>query len=137
MLNNWQPNTYVSWVLFAFFFSHFKLLSGAYLPSYAEKVLHEEKGEPSASPFLYSRDDGKPLRALSRREEKVFRKICSRREEIAGEVAAIQAELLKGVKPFRLESELGSRATDKGSARKGEARKNKSSMNVRKRKGEC
>lgn len=87
------------------------LRSGAYLPSYAEKVLKEQKGpRGESSPFLYSAGDGdKPLRALNKREEKVFRKICARREAIAQEVADIQEELLKGVKPFRFEGEDQSR----------------------------
>ena len=89
------------------------LRSGAYLPSYAEKVLKEQKGNPSAkdSPFTFSVGEGdRPLRALSRSEEKVFRKICGRREEIAREVAEIQSELLGSVKPFKLEFEGKSRS---------------------------
>ena len=86
------------------------LRSGAYLEAYAGKVLKEPKGKPG--PFMYSvEDDGdRPLRALSRSEEKVFRKICGRREEIAREVADVQNELLKNVKPFKLEFEGVSRS---------------------------
>jgi hypothetical protein len=90
------------------------LRSGAYLPSYVEKVLKEQKGKPS--PFMDSAGEGdRPLRALSKEEEKVFRKICSQREKIAREMAAIQAELLKDVEPFRMESEASSwsRARDR------------------------
>jgi hypothetical protein len=81
------------------------LRSGAYLPSYAERVLKDHKGKPS--PFTYSvgADGDKPLGALGKREEKVFRKICTRREEIALAVAEIQSELLKDVRPFKLEFE--------------------------------
>lgn len=93
------------------------LRSGAYLPAYAEKVLKEQKGKPSPkdSPFTFSAGEGdRPLRALSRSEEKVFRKICARREQIAVEVADIQSELLKSVRPLRFEFEGSrSRAHDK------------------------
>jgi regulator of RNase E activity RraB len=43
-----------------------------------------------------------PLKALNPDEERVFRKICTRREQIAGEIARIQEQLLKGVEPYRL-----------------------------------
>jgi len=90
------------------------LRSGAYLPSYAEKILKTQKGKPS--PFMYSIGDGdKSLRVLNKEEEKVFRKICGRREEIAREVAGIQAELLKDTVPFKLESDDSeSQACDSG-----------------------
>lgn len=81
------------------------LRSGAYLSSYAEKVLKSQKGKVSESPFCYGKDDGKPLRALSKSEELIFRKICARREEIALEVARVQNELMRGTVPFRFEFE--------------------------------
>jgi len=89
------------------------LRSGAYLPSYAERVLKEEKGpDREGGPFTYSAGEGdRPLRALNREEEQVFRKIIARREEIVCEVTRIQCELLKAVKPFRLECEKQSHVT--------------------------
>jgi hypothetical protein len=56
------------------------------------------------------------LKALNPREELVFRKIASRREQIAGEIAEIQESLLKDTKPFRLKPDLHksrSRARDR------------------------
>jgi hypothetical protein len=47
----------------------------------------------------------KPLKALNPREEIVFRRVMTRREEIAGEIADIENELLWDVKPFRLKPE--------------------------------
>jgi hypothetical protein len=89
------------------------LRSGAYLPGYAEKVLKEKRQpDQDCGPFTYSVGEGdRPLRALNREEEQVFRRIIARREEIIGEVTRIQAELLKGVKPFRFESEKQSHIT--------------------------
>jgi hypothetical protein len=86
------------------------LRSGAYLPSYAEKVLMTEKGKLSGenSPFTYNKgyDEGrKPLRALSKEEEEAFRKICGRREEIIKEITAIKIQQLKQQKPLRLPNE--------------------------------
>jgi hypothetical protein len=92
------------------------LRSGAYLPGYVERVLKEHKGPPGAvdsNPFLFSASEwDKPLRALSKEEEKVFRQIVGRREEIAREVREIEAELLKNVKPFRLVSENSESSAD-------------------------
>jgi hypothetical protein len=92
------------------------LRSGSYLPFYAEKVLKDHKGKPS--PFMYSVENGdRPLRALGSREEKVFRKICTRREEIACKIAEIQNELLKDVKPFKLDFEGSSESSKEGDSR--------------------
>jgi len=73
------------------------LRSGSYLPSYVAKVLKEP-----GRPLDHLMDSQRPLKALSPREEKVFRRIATRREEIAGELAGIQEQLLKDVRPFRL-----------------------------------
>ena len=100
------------------------LRSGAYLPGYAERVLKTEKGKPlERSPFRFSREESdRPLACLSRSEEKVFRKICARREEIAREVAEVQAQLLKGVKPFVLPDESQSRVDRRENLNGGEKR---------------
>jgi hypothetical protein len=76
------------------------LRSGSYLPAYARKVLMEP-----GRPLGFLQDAQKPLKALNPREEQVFRKIVGRREEIARELAEIELELLKDVKPFRLKPE--------------------------------
>jgi hypothetical protein len=85
------------------------LRSGSYLPGYAQKVLRE----PGRS-MGFVRDGQVPLKALNPGEERVFRKILSRREEIAGEIAAVQLQLLKDVKPFRLKPDLHRRVRRSG-----------------------
>lgn len=77
------------------------LRSGSYLPAYARKVLME----PGRT-LSFMQESQKPLKALNPREERVFRKIMSRREEIAREIAEIQEQLMVDVKPFRLKPEL-------------------------------
>jgi len=77
------------------------LRSGSYLPGYVQKTLRE----PGRLVSLV-RDGQVPLKALNPREERVFRKIASRREQIAAEIAATQERLLKDVKPFRLKPDL-------------------------------
>lgn len=77
------------------------LRSGSYLPGYAQKVLRE----PGRSVSLV-RDGQVPLRALNPGEERVFRKILGRREMIAAEIAEIQLQLLRDVKPFRLKPDV-------------------------------
>lgn len=77
------------------------LRSGSYLPQYVEKTLRE----PGRSVSLV-RGGQVPLKALNPNEERVFRKIATRREQIAAEIASIQEQLLKGVKPFRLKPDL-------------------------------
>jgi len=87
------------------------LRSGSYLPSYAYRVLKEPKGRP----ISFMPDPQRPLEALNPEEEKVFRKICTRREEIAQEITELQGQLLKDVQPFRLNLESkrsGSHAHD-------------------------
>jgi hypothetical protein len=81
------------------------LRSGSYLPSYVEKTLREP-----GRPVSLVRSGQVPLKALNPKEEKVFRKIASRREEIAGEIADIQLQLLRDVKPFRLKPDGRSRS---------------------------
>jgi len=73
------------------------LRSGSYLPGYVQKVLREP-----GRPLDHMMDSQRPLKALSPKEEKVFRRIATRREQIAGEIAEIQMQLLRDVKPFRL-----------------------------------
>ena len=94
------------------------LRSGSYLPGYAQKVLRE----PGRSVCL-ARDGQVPLKALNPGEERVFRKILSRREEIAAEIAAVQLQLLKDVKPFRLKPDLHRRRVKSRSLRSDSQRK--------------
>ncbi|MEM3629379.1 MAG: hypothetical protein QXZ02_05290 [Candidatus Bathyarchaeia archaeon] len=77
------------------------LRSGSYLPNYVQKTLRE----PGRSVSLV-RDGQVPLKALSPKEERVFRRIAARREQIAGEIAEISEQLLRDVKPFRLKPDL-------------------------------
>lgn len=77
------------------------LRSGSYLPGYVQKTLREP-----GRPVSLVRGGQVPLKALDPKEEKVFRKICTRREIIAGEITDIQLRLLKDVKPFRLKPDL-------------------------------
>jgi len=89
------------------------LRSGSYLPSYVQRTLREP-----GRPISLVREGQVPLKALSPKEERVFRKIASRREQIAHEIAEIQEQLLKGVKPFRLKPDLH-RSRRRGIKRKG------------------
>ena len=50
----------------------------------------------------------------------LFRKICSRREEIAQEITRVQAVLLRDVKPFRLEGEGSESSADDRVEKNGE-----------------
>lgn len=86
------------------------LRSGSYLPGYVKKVLMEPE-----RPLGFLQDAQKPLKALNPNEERVFRKIAGRREMIAKELAEIEMELLKDVRPFRLKPEprSWSRARDR------------------------
>lgn len=67
--------------------------SGSYLPAYVDKVL-----KPQDSPI---RQGQVPLRALSAKEEEIFRRIAARREAIAKEILDIQDKLLP-MRKFRL-----------------------------------
>ncbi len=79
--------------------------SGSYLPQYVDRVLR-----PRESMF---RQGQVPLRALSVKEEEIFRRIAARREIIAQEIVSIQDRLLPE-KRFRLKPEPSrSRARDK------------------------
>jgi hypothetical protein len=71
--------------------------SGSYLPQYVDRVLR-----PQESLF---RQGQVPLRALSVKEEEIFRRIAARREVIAQEIVSIQDKLLPE-KRFRLKPEL-------------------------------
>ena len=77
------------------------LRSGSYLPSYVQRVLKEPGRPLSHFPVAQT-----PLKALNPKEEKVFTKIAGRREQIAKEIADVQLQLLKNVKPFRLKPDL-------------------------------
>jgi len=81
------------------------LRSGSYLPSYVQRVLREPGRSLSHLP-----DPQRPLKALNPKEERVFRKIATRREEIAEEIAVITEQLLNNVKPFRLKPDLHRRS---------------------------
>lgn len=81
------------------------LRSGSYLPSYVKRTLREP-----GRPVSLVRNGQVPLKALNPKEEKAFRKIASRREEIAAEIADIQLQLLRDVKPFRLKPDSRSRS---------------------------
>ena len=70
--------------------------SGSYLPQYVDRVLR-----PQESPF---RQGQVPLRALSVKEEEIFRRVAARREAIAREIVEIQDQLLPKEK-FRLKPE--------------------------------
>lgn len=81
------------------------LRSGSYLPGYVRRVLREPGRSLSHLP-----DPQRPLKALNPREERVFRKIVARREQIAREIAEIEERLLWDVKPFRLKPDLHGRS---------------------------
>jgi hypothetical protein len=88
------------------------LRSGSFLPQYAAKILRE----PGRA-LDYIRTGQIPLKALSPSEERVFRKVLTRREQVANEITDLLEQLLKDVKPFRLKPDLHrrsrSRARDK------------------------
>lgn len=88
--------------------SNAMLRSGSYLPAYVQRVLREPGRSLSHLP-----DAQRPLKALNPKEERVFRKIASRREQIAEEIAEVTEQLLKNVKPFRLKPESRSRRRDR------------------------
>jgi hypothetical protein len=77
------------------------LRSGSYLPAYVQRTLRE----PGRSVSLV-RDGQVPLKALNPKEERVFRKIAAKREQIAEQIAEISEQLLKDVKPFRLKPDV-------------------------------
>ncbi|MEM3356490.1 MAG: hypothetical protein QW166_01540 [Candidatus Bathyarchaeia archaeon] len=77
------------------------LRSGSYLPGYVQRVLREPGRSLGHLP-----DPQRPLKALNPKEERVFRRIAARREQIAAEIAEISERLLKDVKPFRLKPDL-------------------------------
>jgi hypothetical protein len=76
------------------------LRSGSYLPQYADK-LFREKYDRSEPTFL--RHGQVPLRALSKKEEDVARRVLAERERIAQEIADVLSQLLPK-KRFRLKS---------------------------------
>jgi hypothetical protein len=86
------------------------LRSGSYLPGYVERVLREP-----GRPLTFLSVKQAPLKALNPKEEKVFRKVAARREQIASEIADIQLRLLREVKPFSLKPDSWSRRRDKNS----------------------
>jgi len=85
--------------------------SGSALPGYVQEVLREP-----GRPVSLMRHGQVPLKALKPKEEEVFRKIATKREQIAARLAEIELELLQDVKPFRLKPESArsqSRARDR------------------------
>jgi len=101
--------------------SNAMLRSGSYLPGYVHRVLREPGRSLSHLP-----DPQRPLKALNPAEERVFRRIATKREQIAQEIAEIQEELLKDVRPFRLKPDTRkhswSRARAKATAKGGESK---------------
>lgn len=65
------------------------LRSGAFLDGYAEKLLAGGSGEDAKL-------GRKPLKALSREEEPVVRRLLARREEVVKEICQIEEQLLPG-----------------------------------------
>ncbi|MBS7632726.1 hypothetical protein KEJ15_03775 [Candidatus Bathyarchaeota archaeon] len=92
--------------------SNAMLRSGSYLPSYVQRVLRE----PGRS-LSHLQDPQRPLKVLNPKEERVFRKIAARREQIAQEIAEVQEQLLRGVKPFRLKPDLHRRSWSRARAK--------------------
>jgi len=74
------------------------LRSGSYLPQYADKLFREkyDRSEPT-----FVRHGQVPLRALSKKEEDVARRVLAERERIAQEIADVLSQLLPK-KRFRL-----------------------------------
>lgn len=90
------------------------LRSGSYLPQYADKLFREkyDKSIP-----VFTRNGQVPLRALSKKEEDVARRVLAERERIAQEIADILGELLPK-KKFRLKpSQSRGRLTHKRKGR--------------------
>jgi hypothetical protein len=81
------------------------LRSGSYLPGYVHRVLREP-----GRPLSHLPDPQHPLKALNPKEERVFRRIAARREQIAEEIAVITEQLLHDVKPFRLKPDVHRRS---------------------------
>ena len=77
------------------------LRSGSYLSGYVQRTLREP-----GRPVSLVRDGQVPLKALNPKEERVFRKIAARREQIACEIAELSEQLLRDVKPFRLKPDF-------------------------------
>jgi len=78
--------------------------SGSYLESYAARVLQPSeyleymkvmRRDVTAAPYSDERRGRAPLAALSKKEEKLFRKMCARREEIAKELTEIELRLFE------------------------------------------
>lgn len=100
--------------------------SGAYLPNYAARVLKPQEAKSLAiiehaqhSGFHFDRrvedlprTGQVPLKALSRREEALFKRICARREAIAKELCMIEAKLLPKTK-FHFKSQSQERSSDR------------------------
>jgi hypothetical protein len=88
------------------------LRSGSYLPGYVQRVLREP-----GRPLTHLPDPQCPLKALNPKEERVFRKIAARREQIAEEIAVITEQLLHDVKPFRLKPDMHGRSWSRARAK--------------------
>ncbi len=91
------------------------LRSGSFLPQYADK-LFRERYDRSESPFV--RKGQVPLRALSKREEEIARRVLAERERIAQEIVEVLDRLLPK-KKFRLKPSRSQRC-DKNQRRGGE-----------------
>lgn len=85
--------------------SRVMLRSGSFLPKYADRILRPQES--------FVREGQQPLRALSKKEEQIFRRILARREKIVKEIVEIQDKLLPKEK-FRLKPKRSrSRRRDK------------------------
>ena len=73
--------------------SRVMLRSGSFLPKYADRILRPQDS--------FVKQGQQPLRALSKKEEGIFRRILGRREQIVKEIVEIQDRLLPK-KKFRL-----------------------------------
>ena len=86
------------------------LRSGSYLPQYADKLFREKYDSSIPS---FTRKGQVPLRALSKKEEDVARRVLAERERIAQEIADILGELLPEkrfcLKPSRSRGRLTSK----------------------------
>lgn len=85
------------------------LRSGSYLPQYADKLFREryDRGESA-----FVREGQVPLKALSRKEEDVARRVLAERERIAREIAEVLDRLLPK-KRFRLKPSRSRRRAKK------------------------
>jgi len=95
------------------------LRSGSYLPQYADKLFREkyDRSEPS-----FVRHGQVPLRAMSKKEEDVARRVLAERERIAQEIADVLDRLLPKKKFQSKPSRSRRRRQDKNKMPAGENR---------------